>query len=72
MKKRTISTLPTLILAMTLFAVSAQAQTDPQQPEGDSPAEPAETVDDEVPEEYAEWTDKNRAFFEEGPGYEAA
>ena len=28
--------------------------------------------DDEVPEEYAEWTDKNRAFFEEGPGYEAA
>jgi ferredoxin len=28
--------------------------------------------DDEVPDEYAEWTDKNRAFFEEGPGYEAA
>jgi ferredoxin len=28
--------------------------------------------DDEVPEEYADWTDKNRAFYEEGPGYEAA
>jgi ferredoxin--NADP+ reductase len=28
--------------------------------------------DDEVPEEYEEWIDKNRAFFEEGPGYSAA
>ena len=28
--------------------------------------------DDEVPAEYAEWVDKNRQFFEEGPGYSAA
>jgi ferredoxin len=28
--------------------------------------------DDEVPEEYADWVAKNRAFYEEGPGYEAA
>lgn len=28
--------------------------------------------DDEVPDEYADWTDKNRAFYEEGPGYDAA
>jgi ferredoxin--NADP+ reductase len=28
--------------------------------------------DDEVPDELAEWVDKNRAFFEEGPGYDAA
>ena len=28
--------------------------------------------DDEVPDEYADWTDKNRTFFEEGPGYSAA
>ncbi|MGD8464048.1 MAG: ferredoxin family protein [Anaerolineae bacterium] len=26
--------------------------------------------DDEVPDEYAEWTDKNRAYYEEGPGYD--
>jgi ferredoxin--NADP+ reductase len=26
--------------------------------------------DDEVPEEYADWTDKNRAYYEEGPGYD--
>jgi hypothetical protein len=29
-------------------------------------------ADDEVPAEYEEWTDKNREFFEEGPGYNAA
>lgn len=28
--------------------------------------------DDEVPEEYADWTAKNAAFYTEGPGYEAA
>ncbi len=28
--------------------------------------------DDEVPDEYQSWIDKNRAFYEEGPGYEAA
>ena len=28
--------------------------------------------DDEIPDEYAEWIDKNRQFFEEGPGYDAA
>ena len=28
--------------------------------------------EDEVPEEYLSWVDKNRAFFEAGPGYEAA
>ena len=28
--------------------------------------------DDEVPDEYADWPDKNRRFYEEGPGYEAA
>jgi ferredoxin len=28
--------------------------------------------DDEVPDEYAEWIDLNRAFYEEGPGYDAA
>ena len=28
--------------------------------------------DDEVPDEYAEWIDKNRAFYKEGPGYDAA
>jgi ferredoxin--NADP+ reductase len=28
--------------------------------------------DDEVPEEYEEWTAKNQEFFEEGPGYSAA
>lgn len=26
--------------------------------------------DDEVPDEYADWTDKNRAYYEEGPGYD--
>ena len=29
-------------------------------------------ADDEVPAEFEEWTDKNRLFFEEGPGYDAA
>ena len=28
--------------------------------------------DGEVPDEYSDWIDKNRAFFEEGPGYSAA
>ncbi len=28
--------------------------------------------EDEVPEEYADWTDKNRKYYEEGPGYSAA
>jgi len=28
--------------------------------------------EDEVPEEYTEWIAKNRAFYEEGPGYSAA
>jgi len=28
--------------------------------------------DDEVPDEYADWTAKNAAFYTEGPGYEAA
>lgn len=28
--------------------------------------------DDEVPEELTDWIAKNRAFYEEGPGYEAA
>ena len=28
--------------------------------------------DDEVPEQYADWTAKNAAFYTEGPGYEAA
>jgi ferredoxin--NADP+ reductase len=32
---------------------------------------PADAIfpDDEVPEQYASWIAKNRAFFEEGPGY---
>ena len=29
-------------------------------------------ADDEVPGEYESWIAKNRAFYEEGPGYEAA
>lgn len=29
-------------------------------------------LDDEVPEEYADWPAKNAAFFSEGPGYDAA
>jgi ferredoxin len=29
-------------------------------------------ADDEVPEEYESWTAKNAAFYEEGPGYDAA
>jgi len=28
--------------------------------------------EDEVPAEYEDWIAKNRAFFEEGPGYSAA
>ncbi len=28
--------------------------------------------EDEVPDEYSEWPAKNRAFYEEGPGYGAA
>ncbi|MEJ2733469.1 MAG: ferredoxin family protein [Anaerolineae bacterium] len=39
-----------------------------------APECPADAIfpDDEVPAEYEEWIDKNRAFFEEGPGYSAA
>jgi ferredoxin--NADP+ reductase len=29
-------------------------------------------ADDEVPEEYADWTAKNADFFTKGPGYQAA
>lgn len=28
--------------------------------------------EDEVPEEYSDWPAKNRRYYEEGPGYEAA
>jgi ferredoxin len=39
-----------------------------------APECPADAIypDDEVPAEYEEWIAKNRAFFEEGPGYSAA
>jgi len=38
-----------------------------------APECPADAIfpDDEVPEEYADWSAKNRAFYEEGPGYDA-
>ncbi len=34
---------------------------------------PSEAIfpDDEVPEQYTSWIAKNRAFYEEGPGYDA-
>jgi ferredoxin len=39
-----------------------------------APECPADAIypEDEVPEEYTDWIAKNRAFYEEGPGYEAA